>query len=543
MSNNKEVQVVRPLFSARFAALFVLFLAAALSVALALRVSARAIAESQYNSVRLLPLSSYTSTETAEIVTFDAVSQQAYVVNDTLIDILDLSDPASPALAGQIDVTAHGAGATSVAFYDGALAVAVAADPAQDAGKIVFFDADGNFLSEVMAGALPDMVTFSPDGKWVLAANEGEPNAEYTVDPEGSVTIIDMSAGAANLTQGDVTQASFTAFNADIDELRKQGVRIFEDVPNVTVATDVEPEYIAVAPDSMTALVTLQENNAVALVDIPGAKVKAILPLGTKDYELPENPIDASDEDGEIQIKTWPAQGMYLPDGIAAFSVEGKTYYITANEGDARDYDGFSEEERVEDLTLDPTAFPNAADLQLPENLGRLKVTNQNGDPDGDGDYDVLYSFGARSFSIWDADGMLVYDSGSQLEERTATLVPDIFNSNGDPDSFDSRSDDKGPEPESVVVGEVDGRLLAFIALERTGGIVVYDVIDPAAPVFVTYQRLPLSDVAPEGLDFVSAADSPNGRPLLLVASEESLTTTVYQIDAVDQLFLPVAGR
>jgi len=543
MSNNKEVQVVRPLFSARFAALFVLFLAAALSVALALRVSARAIAESQYNSVRLLPLGSYTSTETAEIVTFDAVSQQAYVVNDTLIDILDLSDPASPALAGQIDVTAHGAGATSVAFYDGALAVAVAADPAQDAGKIVFFDADGNFLSEVMAGALPDMVTFSPDGKWVLAANEGEPNAEYTVDPEGSVTIIDMSAGAANLTQGDVTQASFTAFNADIDELRKQGVRIFEDVPNVTVATDVEPEYIAVAPDSMTALVTLQENNAVALVDIPGAKVKAILPLGTKDYELPENPIDASDEDGEIQIKTWPAQGMYLPDGIAAFSVEGKTYYITANEGDARDYDGFSEEERVEDLTLDPTAFPNAADLQLPENLGRLKVTNQNGDPDGDGDYDVLYSFGARSFSIWDADGMLVYDSGSQLEERTATLVPDIFNSNGDPDSFDSRSDDKGPEPESVVVGEVDGRLLAFIALERTGGIVVYDVIDPAAPVFVTYQRLPLSDVAPEGLDFVSAADSPNGRPLLLVASEESLTTTVYQIDAVDQLFLPVAGR
>lgn len=535
--------MVRPLSTARFAALFVLFLAAAVSVALALRVSARAIAESQYDSVRLLPLGSYTSTETAEIVTFDPVSQQAYVVNDTLIDILDLSDPASPALVGQIDVTAYGAGATSVAFHDGALAVAVVADPAQDAGKIVFFDADGNFLSEVMAGALPDMVTFSPDGKWVLAANEGEPNAEYTVDPEGSVTIIDMSAGAANLTQGDVTQASFTAFNADIDELRNQGVRIFEDVPNVTVATDVEPEYIAVAPDSMTALVTLQENNAVALVDIPGGKVKAILPLGTKDYELPENPIDASDEDGEIQIKTWPALGMYLPDGIAAFSVEGKTYYITANEGDARDYDGFSEEERVEDLTLDPTAFPNAADLQLPENLGRLKVTNQNGDPDGDGDYDMLYSFGARSFSIWDADGMLVYDSGSQLEERTATLVPDIFNSNGDPDSFDSRSDDKGPEPESVVVGEVDGRLLAFIALERTGGVMVYDVMDPAAPVFVTYQRLPLSDVAPEGLDFVSAADSPNGRPLLLVASEESLTTTVYQIDAVDQLFLPVAGR
>ena len=217
--------------------------------------------------------------------------------------------------------------------------------------------------------------------------------------------------------------------------------------------------------------------------------------------------------------------------------VDGQTYYITANEGDARDYDGFSEEVRVEDLELDPTAFPNAEELQEDANLGRLKTTNTLGDTDGDGDLDKIYSYGARSFSIWNSDGELVFDSENELATITANPVPELFNSQGDEESFDERSDDKGSEPEGVVTGVVDGKTYAFIGLERIGGIMVYDVSNPTDPKFVQYLRSE-GDIAPEGLDFVAAEESPNGNPLLVVAYEISGSTTIYEIaiDADDKL-------
>jgi Ca2+-binding RTX toxin-like protein len=230
---------------------------------------------------------------------------------------------------------------------------------------------------------------------------------------------------------------------------------------------------------------------------------------------------------------------MYQPDAIATFAVNGETYIVTANEGDARDYDTFSEEVRVADLTLDPDAFPNADELQAEAALGRLTVTNTLGDPDGDGDFDQLFSFGARSFSIWDSAGNLVFDSGDDFERITAELLPDNFNSDNDEnDSFDSRSDAKGPEPEGVVTGVVDGRTYAFIGLERIGGIMVYDVTDPVSPSFVQYintrdfegnaEAGTAGDLGPEGLVFIAAEDSPTGRPLLAVANEVSGSTTLY---------------
>jgi Ca2+-binding RTX toxin-like protein len=252
-----------------------------------------------------------------------------------------------------------------------------------------------------------------------------------------------------------------------------------------------------------------------------------------------QNALDASDEDGNINIRNWPVQGMYQPDAIATFAVNGETYIVTANEGDARDYDGFSEEVRVADLTLDPDAFPNADELQAEAALGRLTVTNTLGDPDGDGDFDQLFSFGARSFSIWDSAGNLVFDSGDDFERITAELLPDEFNSDNDEnDSLDSRSDAKGPEPEGVVTGVVDGRTYAFIGLERIGGIMVYDVTNPVSPSFVQYintrdfegnaEAGTAGDLGPEGLVFIAAEDSPTGRPLLAVANEVSGSTTLY---------------
>jgi Ca2+-binding RTX toxin-like protein len=382
-------------------------------------------------------------------------------------------------------------------------------------------------------------LTFTPDGTKVLVANEGEPNSygqANSVDPEGSVSIINLAGGVAAAT---VQTADFSSYNSQAAALKASGVRIIG--PGATVAQDLEPEYIAVAPDGLTAWVTLQENNAIAILDIATGKITSIAPLGAKNYNLPGNGIDASDRDltattGKINIQNQPAFGLYQPDAIASFAIAGKTYYITANEGDARDYTGFAEEVRVgaSGYALDPTGFPTAATLKQNANLGRLTVTNASGDTDGDGDFDRIESFGARSFSIWDATGKQIYDSGDRLEKITATLAPTSFNSDGTAASFDTRSDNKGPEPEGVVVGVINNRTYAFIGLERTGDVIVYDVTTPSQPQFVQYLNPP-EDVGVEGLTFITAADSPTGKPLLVTTAEVSKTVGVFEISLDDR--------
>ncbi|HHY58961.1 MAG TPA: calcium-binding protein [Chloroflexi bacterium] len=894
-------------------------------------------------SLTIRPLGAYATGQldaaAAEIVAYHAGTQRAYVVNggDKTLDILDVSDPTAPALVSQVDMTQFGDAATSVDVFGDLLAVAVPAAEKTDPGAVVFLDPDGAVLAQVAVGALPDMLTFTPDGRYVLTANEGEPNDDYSVDPEGSVSIIDMSGGVAALSDASVRTAGFAAFNdAELDAQ----IRIYG--PNATVAQDLEPEYIAVSPDSTTAFVTLQENNALAVVDLANAEVTTLLPLGFKHFDAPvatleryeiadrpvlgvtatgqeillggfsglfyegmddsgryifvthtdrgpnpepvdvdndgvnerpfvlpdfqpvivrlaldpvvgaveileqigltradgmpltglpnlagepgmayadekpvdlqgnpleldplgadpegivraedgaywlvdeyrpaiyhfgadgvllaryvpegsnneetgvvvgeealpaiyaqrranrgfeavalrdgilyafiqspidnpdskkdsnskastlvrilafdtnaaqtvgeyfyrldgdgvdkigdavaapdgsilvmernddtgpaarklvyrinldaatnflgydlpigvelqsdaglarlgitpatktlavdlgaigydmvdkpeglalidentlavindddfgvggafdlatglieenpnptpivlgivrlaENGLDASDKDGGVNIANWPVQSMYMPDAIAAYTVKDELYLVTANEGDARDYDGYSEEARLGDLVLDSALFPNAAELQREENLGRLRVSTASTDVNGDGLVDRIAAFGGRSFSIWDAAGNLVFDSGDAIERITAGLLPDAFNSSGENDSFDSRSDDKGPEPEALALGEIDGRTYAFIGLERIGGVMVWDITDPRAPIFVQYANNrdftvateAAGDLAPEGIVFVPAADSPTGAPLLLVANEFSGTTTVWEI-------------
>lgn len=228
-----------------------------------------------------------------------------------------------------------------------------------------------------------------------------------------------------------------------------------------------------------------------------------------------------------------------MPDAIAAYSADGETYLVTANEGDARDYDGYGEEERLGDLVLDAAIFPDAAELQRDEALGRLRVSTVSVDQDGNGLVDRIAAFGARSFTIWDTAGNVVFDSGSALERITAEALPEFFNSSGENETSDERSDDKGPEPEALALGELGGRVYAFVGLERIGGILVWDITDPRSPVYVTYVNNrdftaaseSAGDLAPEGIVFVSAEESPIGEPLLLVASELSGTTTVWRIE------------
>lgn len=916
------------------------------------------------NSIELTQIGRYDSgifdEGAAEITAYDPESQNLFVINgaNSTIDVLDVSDPTNPTFLFANFIGEFGDSINSIAIENGVVAAAIEGDSAQDSGKVVFFDTDGNVLNQVTVGALPDMLTFTPDGTKVLVANEGEPDEDNPANnPEGSVSIIDISGGVENAS---VTTADFTAFNGQEVELRGRGVRIF---PGETFANDAEPEYITVSPDSSQAFVALQENNAIAVIDLEAGEISEIQPLGLKDYSrdlpqltnyawdlseevlgttsagqeillgglsglfyegetdrgklqfittldrgpngeptdvdddgvkerpfplpdyqaklvrftldresskfeiteeilltredghtpitglpnlqagepgkaytdespvdlngdplendpfgadmesivvaddgsfwlsdeyrpaiyhfdphgalidrfipkgtaeavghpkgafgtetLPEvyaqrranrgfegmalntdngnlyafiqspidnpdvsnaeaeaadessdfnsrnsqvlrilevdphsgepvgeyvyflegsegvdkigdavyagdgkfkvierdsdtdadaekfifevdltgatnilgtelstatgentalesmtpddlaemeiqpvtktqvlnlpsigylagdkpeglallpdgslavindndfglldeeipgdgsvpfnpdptqtvlgliefdksNGLDPSDTDG-IDIGNQPVFGLYQPDAIAAYEVDGATYYVTANEGDARD-----EDERVEDLELDPDAFPNAAELQTDDAIGRLEVSTIDGDINGDGDYDRLVSYGGRSFSIRDAKGNIVFDSGDDFAQITAEQVPEIFNSNGTVDSFDERSDAKGAEPEGVVVGKIDDKTYTFVGLERTGGIMVYDISQPAESEFVQYIN-PIDeetgdalDLAPEGLEFIPAEESPNRTPLLTVSNEVSGTVSVYQIDLTE---------
>lgn len=565
----------------------------------------------------------------AEITAYDAVGQRVFVVNAQkgAVDVLDVSQPGTPVFLEELSVTDLVPGATvnSVALHGNLMALAVEAAVKTDDGYVALYNLDDlTRISHVQVGALPDMLTFTPDGRHVLVANEGEPSDDYQIDPEGSISIVDVT----DLANPTVETAGFSAFNGQEDALRASGVRIYG--PGASAAQDFEPEYIAVSADSRTAWAILQENNAFARIDIASATVTDILPLGYKDIGEDGNGIDASDEDDVINIRTFAGvKGMYLPDAIAAYDVNGATYIVSANEGDARAWgednnaywgtsndcsdadpsQGFVEELRVKHLVhsngfarrcgddmppqlislaagalLNPDVFGycgatagNAGDCRADDVLGRLNISwvmgyrqnpdgtpvmfNSAGEVDVDGDrimYDELYAYGGRSFSIWDADGQQVWDSGDAFEQYLASddcmVGPErsipckhYFNSgHNEGDAFDSRSDAKGPEPEGVAVGRIGDKTFAFIGLERMGGVFVYDITDPQAPAFVDYFNSRenwttdpegslsiVGDLGPEGLTFVPASQSPNGEALLVIGNEVSGSTSIFQINQI----------
>lgn len=593
------------------------------------------------DAVTLTPLGQYATDEGiagSEIVAYDPATQRVFSTNGagTAIDIIDIADPATPALVDSIDLTPYGTDVQSVAVGDAVIAVALdkntvdfETDPlvpvrTRDNGAVAIFSTDGEFVDSYEVGSLPDMVTFTPDKTKVLVANEGEAVCEYSYvdngdgleiemdgidpvftdvlvdDPEGSVSIVDIAKPSTDATA--VQTAGFTAFNGHVDDLRADDVRIWTgpvwdpDNEEYTVAQDIEPEYVAVSDDGTTAYATLQENNAVAVIDIATATVSDIVGLGYKDHSTEGSGLDPTDDDATAVVGPQPVHGMYLPDTIDAASIGDETYLFTANEGDAREWPcTFPDDYRVGDfagfvepveedydadesgLPLDPTeqaefdaahddwealvaAQPELADFDgfdpalgtdpaADANLGRLKTTFEFPTALNEANQiDTVYSLGARSFSIWSPAGEQVFDSGDQLERLLTTFEEGgFFNVNGEaltvdeePLEIDNRSDDKGPEPEALAVGEVSARTYAFVGLERAGGVAVYDVSDPANATLATYTNTMVDDpaapgdVAPEGITFIPARQSPTGEALIAVSYEMSGTVRLFQVDAPD---------
>lgn len=901
----------------------------------------------------------------AETVAYDATNHQAFFTNsaDNTFTIVDLSTPATPTLVKTVDLSSYGAGPNSVAIHGSIVAVAVEADPKQNPGKVVFFDLDGDYVSQVTAGALPDMLTFTPDGTKLLVANEGEPSDDYTNDPEGSISVVDLSGGVLSAS---VSSIDFNAYDDKKASLQNKGIRIFGNHGAATVSEDLEPEFITVLEDGTKAYVVCQENNALVVLDLTNDSLLDILPLGYKNHvlgtptvtsyvvndlvsnwpelgipaydggqpavllggfsgmfydavnstetncvfyvvpdrgpndaavskstvtpassqnlrpfklpdyqgrivkltlnkttgtvtlddqvlltrkdgitpitgkgnipgfdevpvtytdattaytstdyvgddseayhELPydeyggdfegvlidkdgyfwmcdeyrpalykfqsngtlveryvpsgtsllgttpqavgtygaetlpavyskrranrgfeaiaydeanhiiygfiQSPLynpssvtknnsdvirilginadtgapvseyvyllernkdagyassrvdkigdavytgngkflvierdsegpdayygkkyifeidinyatnilnmalsgskeleeltadeikdnegihvvhktkilnlpsvgyqssdkaegiallpnheiavindndfglagagitdasvlgiisfaddygfDASNRDNQINITQHPTLGMFMPDAITSYQVDGLNYILTANEGDARDYDGYSEEERVKDLTLNPTYYPNAGALQEDEDLGRLKTTTATGDYNNDGVTEQIYSYGARSFSIFDEYGNLVFDSADQFGQKIATEEAALFNE--DDAEFDGRSDDKGGEPEAIAIGTIDNKTFAFVGLERQSAILMYDITNPNDVEFIDYynDNRTSGDISPEIIKFVSEEDCAGNTNLLLVGYEVSGSLGVIQIN------------
>ncbi|MEZ9712016.1 choice-of-anchor I family protein [Vibrio cyclitrophicus] len=527
-------------------------------------------------------------TSAAEIVSYDSCTDKLYVVNAQAqkVDVLSMDADSAPTSEGSIDLQSAAAAsginigaANSVSTHQGLVAVAIENADKQQNGIIALYRSDTlELITTYTAGALPDMVSFSKDGHYIASANEGEPNSDYSIDPEGSVTLVDLTNGPL---QAKVTQIDFKAFNQGQPRYAELTDKVRISAPNATVAQDLEPEYLTFA-DNGKLYVALQENNALAAIDVASAEVDAILGLGGKPWDTAQ--LDASNKDKNIgNLQSYAMlEGLYMPDSITSYSVDGNTYIVTANEGDGREYgikttqqlcddkgfewDGddyqgtenyttekdfciaYVDEVRGKKLDVDAN-HPLAGALKDNKQLARLKVIKPQETLAAD---QKVQAFGSRSFSIWDESGELVFDSGDDFARIVLEQDPANFNSTNDNNqSGDDRSDDKGVEPEAIEVAEINDKQYAFIGLERQGGIMVYDVTQPKNASLISYlnnrdftqpvctkvdedgdcdnetYNSKAGDLGPESIKYFTRS----GNHFIAVGNEVSGSTSVYRVE------------
>lgn len=478
----------------------------------------------------------------AEIVTYNKKDKVFYLVSGVTqsIDLVKINSDGSTERMKRIEIgeiledkNINAGDMTSVSYSDEKklLAVAVQDEDYKNNGHIVILDKDGNFVEAYESGVQPDMVTFTKDGKYILSADEGEPREGYDngIDPKGSVTIINVEGKSTNKVEFNITR----------DKALKDGLLLKKDS---NPAEDLEPEYIAISDDNKTAYVSLQENNAIASIDIESGKINYVKGLGFIDHSLPGNEIDAvrgKGDNAKIDIKRDNFFGTPMPDGIAFLSKDGRDYILTANEGDAREWG------------KKKNKYENTKSKKFDEKADKKTEYLDNDKTDGL-DENKIYLLGGRSFSIYDASDLTrVYNSGSDFEKITARIFPDFFNTSNDedkgPDKLDARSNKKGPEAENIAVLNIKDKTYAIVGLERISGIMIYDITDPSNPVYKDYfnnrifiksvndkEEIGLEkrgNIGPEGLCAIEAKDSPTGKPIVLVANEVSGTVQVIEFN------------
>jgi hypothetical protein len=511
------------------------------------------------NELYMTLLSSFSNgaapANSAEIVAYDSTNYRLYIANSigAKLDIVDFSNPSAPVLLNSVSVAPYG-NINSVTAHNGIVALAIENAVAQQNGSVVFLNSSGTFLNQVTVGAMPDMITFNRDFTKVLTANEGEPSALYSVtaanntslsvDPEGSVSIIDLTPGVSSITNANVTTIGLTQYNGQEATLRAQGIRVFSS--SATVAQDLEPEYISVSGDNSKAYVTIQEANAMLVIDLLTSTIDTLYALGFSNYSS-GNGMDASDQTtGQILITSLPVKGAYMPDAIASSTINGQEYVFMANEGDSREFGGVIDANRISTLALDSTVWTDQAIVKNSKFMGRLSGLKYSGDTDNDGDLDEIHVMGGRSFSIRNAStGALVYDSKDLIERITSThpVYAALFNASnaiGTP-AIKNRSDDKGPEPEGVTTAFINGSHYLFVGLERIGGAMVFNVDNPVNPVYVGYYNNRSTtasgpDLGTEGIIYIDAAHSPNGQSILILANEVSSTLSIYQVNTCAEI-------
>lgn len=477
----------------------------------------------------------------SEIGAWDSRTGALFVAGGRGLELLDRSGNR----IGQFDAQAAGYGeVNSISIHNGIAAVSftaigAAASAFQNNGTVRFFDTTqfratagaGGYLGAVEVGPVPDMVTWAANGTKLLVANEGERRVinGTTFNPAGSVSVIDFNAG--NPGASSVTRIGFEGFNGQEATLRAAGVRIGA---GLTASAALEPEYIAVSRDGKTAQVTLQEANAVALIDLSTNQITSIKGLGLKDFSLPGNRIDPSDRDfvsgtsgpTRQNLRNVPVKGLYQPDAIASYGFAGRSYYVIANEGDAATDDSDIVRFNNSAVTLDASVFdgvnrPTQAQLKPDSVLGRLNIVRNGATGDGSiTNMREIVAIGGRSFSILDDQGQMVYDSGSLLEE--AAIAAGLYD--------DARSDDKGVEPEGVTLFEMGDRMLAAIGLERTreGTVALFDVTDPGAVSFM--QLITTGSTAQFRLEGATYFQADGYSYLAFHNEDPSNTTVLFQL-------------
>lgn len=499
----------------------------------------------------------------AEIATFHSGSKRIFATNGAKnsIDIYDISEVSKPQKVGSVSLTSYGSDVTSVAAGKDVIAAAVSVSesysasgvPTANNGKLVVFDPTGKVLSVIdVLGVLPDSVTFTPNGLTALVAIEGQPicakddpattakeNTDYSkaVDPVGGVTVVDLT----NPSKPIAKFAGFSQFSSA--EMKRIGVSLSATVNSV--AKDFEPEFVSAITDEV-AYVTIQEANALAKLNISSAIFERV--SRAFESKMSVTARDTSDRDSGAGPRNYNnVVGDSQPDAIAGFRIGGGNYFVTANEGDAREYSCIDDDSRASSLKVDSRRFPDWKSLSSSAALGRAKVNPNNGDRDGDGDIDTIHLRGSNSMTMY-RDGIPLWDSGDLLDQIQISAFG-VANINGSHSlssdkttinySGQDRSDDKGAEPEGVAVGMVGERRVAILGLERMSALVIFDITTPRAPIFQEWLQMlpakssPFKDAkywSPEGIVFVPADKSPSGKALIITSYELTGSLSIHEI-------------